>query len=120
VGGEERICRVNDDPIGSHLKFTWPAGAEDIAAAVAWVRTGSESAAQSRAHLPDGTFGWRGSRRRLCVAPGILQGEGRGVAGAIMLSGIYDLTATPLPIPNAAYFGANAYATTNNPRCRVC
>jgi len=33
--------------------------------------------------------------------------NGGGLAGAIMMSGIYDLTATPLADPERAYFGAD-------------
>jgi triacylglycerol lipase len=34
--------------------------------------------------------------------------KGGGLAGAIVISGIYDLTATPLADPERAYFGADA------------
>src|ERR1700704_5995509 len=54
----------------------WPAGAEDLAAAVQWVADK-------------------------------INERGGGPAGAILLSGIYDLTATPLADPERAYFGAD-------------
>jgi triacylglycerol lipase len=90
-------------------EFTWPAGAEDIATAVAWVsdRIGERGGNPARIYLMGHSAG------AVHVAdyvshPEFYKVKGSGLAGAIMLSGIYDLTATPLADPERAYFGANA------------
>jgi triacylglycerol lipase len=87
---------------------TWPAGAEDLAAAVQWV---SENIMQ-RGGDPVRIFLMGHSAGAIHVAsyvshPEFYKVKGGGLAGVIMLSGIYDLTATPAGDPEIAYFGAD-------------
>jgi triacylglycerol lipase len=86
----------------------WPAGAEDLAAAVQWV---SQNITQ-RGGDPVRIFLMGHSAGAVHVAsyvshPEFYKVKGGGLAGAIMLSGIYDLTATPAGAPEIAYFGAD-------------
>jgi acetyl esterase/lipase len=88
---------------------TWPAGAEDLAAAVQWV---SQNITE-RGGDPVRIFLMGHSAGAVHVAsyvshPEFYKVKGGGLAGAIMLSGIYDLTATPAGNPEIAYFGADA------------
>ena len=86
----------------------WPAGAEDVAAAVAWVsgKIGERGGDPARIYLMGHSAG------AVHVASYVSHPEfhkikGGGLAGAIMVSGIYDLTATPLAEPEHAYFGTD-------------
>ena len=86
----------------------WPAGAEDIASAVQWVsdRIAARGGDPARIYLMGHSAG------AVHVAsyvshPQFHKVTGGGLAGAIMVSGIYDLTATPLADPERAYFGAD-------------
>ena len=86
----------------------WPAGPEDLAAAVQWVseRIGERGGDPARIYLMGHSAG------AVHVAsyvshPEFHKVKGGGLAGAILLSGIYDLTATPLADPERAYFGAD-------------
>jgi acetyl esterase/lipase len=86
----------------------WPAGAEDMATAVRWVtdKIGERGGNPARIYLMGHSAG------AVHVAsyvshPGFHKVKGGGLAGAIMLSGIYDLTATPLADTGRAYFGAD-------------
>jgi acetyl esterase/lipase len=86
----------------------WPAGAEDLAAAVQWV---SQNITE-RGGDPVRIFLMGHSAGAVHVAsyvshPEFYKVKGGGLAGAIMLSGIYDLTATPAGNPEIAYFGAD-------------
>ena len=87
---------------------TWPAGAKDLAAAVAWIsgQIGERGGDAARIYLMGHSAG------AVHVASYVSHPEfhtvnGGGLAGAIMMSGIYDLTATPLADPERAYFGAD-------------
>ena len=89
-------------------QFPWPAGAEDIAAAVKWVseEIGERGGDPSRIYLMGHSAG------AIHVAsyvshPEFYKVKNGGVKGAIMLSAIYDLTATPLADPERAYFGSD-------------
>ncbi|WP_375415278.1 alpha/beta hydrolase [uncultured Bradyrhizobium sp.] len=87
---------------------TWPAGAEDLAAAVQWV---SQNITE-RGGDPVRVFLMGHSAGAVHVAsyvshPEFYKIRGGGLAGAIMLSGIYDLTATSAGDPEIAYFGAD-------------
>src|SRR4051812_22267444 len=87
---------------------TWPAGAEDLAAAVQWV---SQNILE-RGGDPVRIFLMGHSAGAVHVAsyvshPEFYKVKGSGLAGAIMLSGIYDLTATPAGNAEMAYFGAD-------------
>jgi len=86
----------------------WPAGAEDLAAAVKWVsdKIGERGGNAARIYLVGHSAG------AVHVAsyvshPEFHQMKGGGLAGAIMLSGIYDLTAAPLAETQRAYFGTD-------------
>jgi acetyl esterase/lipase len=88
---------------------TWPAGAEDLAAAVQWV----SQHITERGGDPVRIFLMGHSAGAVHVAsyvshPEFHKVKGGGLAGAIMLSGIYDLTATPAGAPEIAYFGAES------------
>jgi acetyl esterase/lipase len=89
-------------------KAPWPAGAEDIGSAVQWVAT---HVAQSGGD-PARVFLMGHSAGAVHVATYVAHPEfhkipGGGIAGAIMVSGIYDLTATPLGDQEMAYFGSD-------------
>ncbi|WP_291860801.1 alpha/beta hydrolase [Bradyrhizobium sp.] len=86
----------------------WPAGAEDLAAAVQWVsdRIGERGGDPARIYLMGHSAG------AVHVAsyvshPEFHRVKGGGLAGAIMISGNYDLTATPLADSGRAYFGTD-------------
>jgi triacylglycerol lipase len=87
----------------------WPAGAEDVAGVVQWV--GDNIAARggdsARVYLMGHSAG------AVHVASYVSHPEfhklkGGGLAGAIMVSGIYDLTSGGRGDPERAYFGADA------------
>jgi acetyl esterase/lipase len=87
----------------------WPAGAEDIASAIQWVskEIGERGGDPSRIYLMGHSAG------AIHVAsyvshPEFYKMKDGGVKGAIMVSGIYDLTAAPLTDPERAYFGSDA------------
>ena len=87
----------------------WPAGAEDVAAAVKWVseEIGERGGDASRIYLMGHSAG------AIHVAsyvshPEFYKVKNGGLKGAIMVSGIYDLTAAPLTDPERAYFGSDA------------
>jgi acetyl esterase/lipase len=86
----------------------WPSGAQDLAAAVQWVSAniGGHGGDPARIYLMGHSAG------AVHVAnyvshPEFYTVKGGGLAGAIMVSGIYDLTATPLADPERSYFGAD-------------
>jgi triacylglycerol lipase len=86
----------------------WPAGAEDLATVVQWVKDGISERGSNPARI----YLMGHSSGAVHVAsyvshPEFQKVKGGGLAGAIMLSGIYDLTATPLADPERAYFGAD-------------
>jgi acetyl esterase/lipase len=86
----------------------WPAGADDLAAVVKWV---SENIA-GRGGDPARIYLMGQSAGAVHVAayvshPELHQVKGGGLAGAIMVSGIYDLTGSPLGDPEIAYFGTD-------------
>jgi triacylglycerol lipase len=87
----------------------WPAGAEDVAAAVRWV--GENAAAHggdpARVYLMGHSAG------AVHVASYVAQTQfhgpkGIGLAGAILVSGLYDLTAMSVGGPLLAYYGDDA------------
>ncbi|QWG15326.1 alpha/beta hydrolase [Bradyrhizobium sediminis] len=86
----------------------WPAGAEDLATAVQWIsdKIGERGGDPGRIYLMGHSAG------AVHVAsyvshPEFHKVKGGGLAGAIMVSGIYDVTATPLADSGRAYFGAD-------------
>lgn len=87
----------------------WPAGAEDVAAAVKWVsdEIGERGGDPSRIYLMGHSAG------AIHVAsyvshPEFYKVKNGGLKGAIMVSALYDLTAAPLTDPERAYFGSDA------------
>jgi triacylglycerol lipase len=87
----------------------WPAGVEDVASAVKWV---SDNIA-SRGGDPARVFLMGHSAGAVHVASYVSHPEfdkvsGGGVKGAIMVSGLYDLTADPVGGPEQSYFGKDA------------
>ncbi|HEX7922966.1 MAG TPA: alpha/beta hydrolase [Bradyrhizobium sp.] len=88
--------------------FPWPAGAEDMGAIVQWV---AENIA-SRGGDPRRIFLMGQSAGAVHVASYVSHSEfhkvkGGGLAGAIMVSGIYDLTASPAGDAELAYYGSD-------------
>ncbi|WP_050625757.1 alpha/beta hydrolase [Bradyrhizobium viridifuturi] len=88
--------------------FPWPAGAEDVGAVVQWV---SENIAP-RGGDPSRIFLMGQSAGAVHVASYVSRAEfhkvkGSGLAGAIMVSGIYDLTASPAGDAELAYYGSD-------------
>ena len=87
----------------------WPSAAEDLAAAIEWV---SDKIAE-RGDNPAQIYPMGHSAGAVHVAsyvshPEFYKVKGGGLAGAILVSGIYDLTATPAGDPERAYFGTDA------------
>jgi triacylglycerol lipase len=87
----------------------WPSGAEDIASAVQWIanKIGERGGDPAHVYLMGHSAG------AVHVAtyvshPEFQKIKGGGLAGAIMVSGLYDLTAAPLGDPERAYFGADS------------
>jgi triacylglycerol lipase len=88
--------------------FPWPAAAEDMAAIVQWV---SETIG-ARGGDPARIFLMGQSAGAVHVAsyvshPEFHKVKGGGLAGAIMVSGIYDLTASPAGDAELAYYGSD-------------
>jgi acetyl esterase/lipase len=86
----------------------WPSGAEDVASAVQWVadKIGERGGDPARIYLMGHSAG------AVHVAsyvshPEFYKMKGGGLAGAILVSGFYDLTAMQLGNPERAYFGAD-------------
>jgi acetyl esterase/lipase len=86
----------------------WPSGAEDVASAVQWVadKIGERGGDPARIYLMGHSAG------AVHVAsyvshPEFYKKKGGGLAGAILVSGLYDLTAMQLGNPERAYFGAD-------------
>jgi acetyl esterase/lipase len=90
-------------------QYPWPAGAEDVATAVKWV---SEEISE-RGGDPSRIYLMGHSAGAIHVAsyvshPEFYKVKNGGLKGAIMVSGIYDLTASPLTEPERKYFGDDA------------
>jgi acetyl esterase/lipase len=89
-------------------KSPWPAAAEDIAGAVQWAAVNVPQSGGDPARL----FLMGHSAGAVHVASYLAHPEfhkirGGGLAGAIMVSGIYDLTGSPLGDAELAYFGSD-------------
>jgi triacylglycerol lipase len=89
-------------------QFPWPAGAEDVATAVQWV---SENIS-SRGGDPARIYLMGHSAGAIHVAdylshPEFFKVKGGGLAGAIMVSAIYEFTAAASTDPERAYFGTD-------------
>jgi acetyl esterase/lipase len=88
------------------LQSPWPAGAEDIALAVEWVagNIGSRGGDGSRIYLLGHSAGATHVASYVSH-PEFYRVKDGGIKAAIMLSGLYDLTASVLRAPEKAYFG---------------
>ena len=88
------------------LQSPWPAGAEDIALAVKWVagNIGSRGGDRSRIYLLGHSAGATHVASYVSH-PEFYRVKDSGIKAAIMLSGLYDLTASVLRPPEKAYFG---------------
>lgn len=89
-------------------QFVWPAGPEDLAVVVQWV---SEKIAE-RGGDPARIFLMGQSAGAIHVAgyvshPEFHKVKGGGLAGAVMVSGLYDLAASPAGDAEIAYFGSD-------------
>ncbi len=88
----------------------WPAGSEDVGAAVQWVadNIAGRGGNGSRIFLMGHSAG--ASHVAGYVShPEFYRVKGGGLAGAIMVSGIYDLATWPYGgVPETAYYGADA------------
>ncbi|MDP3693181.1 alpha/beta hydrolase [Bradyrhizobium sp.] len=86
----------------------WPAGAQDLATAVRWIsdRIGERGGDPARIYLMGHSAG--AVHVSSYVAHPEFHGvKGGGLAGAIMVSGIFDMTAMPLSETQRAYFGSD-------------
>lgn len=79
---------------------TWPAGSEDVGSAVSFLRGG----VQQHGGDPDRIFVMGQSAGAVHVA-GYVAASGAGLAGAIMVSGIYDVARAERNPFQAAYYG---------------
>jgi acetyl esterase/lipase len=125
VGGDKRkpgspfydnimLWAVKNGFVGVNMTYRlapqamWPSGAEDVASAVQWVadKIGERGGDPARIYLMGHSAG------AVHVAsyvshPEFYKVKGGGLAGAILVSGLYDLTAMQLGNPERAYFGAD-------------
>ncbi len=85
---------------------SWPAGAQDLASAVRWIldKIGERGGDPARIYLMGHSAG-AVHVSSYVSHPEFHEVKGGGLAGAIMVSGIYDLTAMPLAETQIAYFG---------------
>jgi acetyl esterase/lipase len=108
------LWAVNNGFVGVNATYRlapqspYPAGAEDLGAVVAWVasKIGERGGDPARIYLMGHSAG------AVHVAnyvshPEFYKVRDGGLAGAVMVSGIYDLTASPLGDPEIAYFGSD-------------
>jgi acetyl esterase/lipase len=109
------LWAVNNGFVGVNATYRlapqspYPAGAEDLAAVVAWVagKIGERGGDPARIYLMGHSAG------AVHVAnyvshPEFYKVRDGGLAGAVMVSGIYDLNASPLGDPEIAYFGSDS------------
>jgi triacylglycerol lipase len=89
-------------------QFKWPAGPEDLASVVQWVteKIGERGGDPARVFLMGQSAG------AIHVASYVSHREfhkvkGGGLAGSVMVSGLYDLTASPAGDAEIAYFGSD-------------
>jgi triacylglycerol lipase len=86
----------------------WPAGAEDVGSAVQWVsqQIRERGGDPSRIYLMGHSAGAIHAASYVSH-PEFHKVQGGGLAGAIFVSGIYDLTAGPVGDPERAYYGTD-------------
>jgi acetyl esterase/lipase len=86
----------------------WPAGPEDLAAVVQWVsdKIGERGGDPGRIFLMGQSAG-AVHVASYVAHPEFHKVKGGGLAGAVMVSGIYDLNASPVGDAEIAYFGSD-------------
>jgi len=87
----------------------WPAGVEDVASAVQWVSANiaARGGDPARVYLMGHSAG--ATHVATYVShPEFSKVDGGGIKGAIMVSGLYDLTANEPGNPEKSYFGTDA------------
>ncbi|MGH8148745.1 MAG: alpha/beta hydrolase [Steroidobacteraceae bacterium] len=90
-------------------QFPWPAGAEDVAAAVAWLRDHIGAyGGDPRRIFAMGTSAGAVHVASYVAHPQFHLGGVAGIAGAILMSGMYDLANAPRSPMQIAYFGEDA------------
>jgi acetyl esterase/lipase len=84
----------------------WPAGAMDVGAAVAWIRTHitAHGGDPARIYLM-GTSAGAAHAAAYAVNARFHAGDDAAIAGLILLSGLYDMVAAPTNDLKIAYFG---------------
>jgi acetyl esterase/lipase len=89
-------------------QFPWPAGAEDLATVVAWVagKIGERGGDPARIY-PMGHSAGAAHVASYVSHPEFHKVRGGGTAGAIMVSGLYDLTANSAGVSYSVYFGTD-------------
>ena len=87
----------------------WPAGAEDLGAAIRWVgeHVATHGGDPARVFLMGHSAGAAHVAGYVAYRPAHGQ-RGLGLAGAILVSGVYDLTSMQPGGPEKAYFGEDA------------
>lgn len=84
----------------------WPAGAMDVGAAVAWVRAhAAEYGGDPNRIILMGTSAGAAHAAAYAVNPRFHAGSNAGLAGLVLLSGLYDMVSAPATEPKIAYFG---------------
>jgi triacylglycerol lipase len=123
VGGDKRnpgtpyndnvaLWAVRHGLIGVNMTYRlapqsrWPSGAADVGAALNWVRTNiaGHGGDPERVFLM-GTSAGAVHVASFVTRPQLHASAGPGIAGAILLSGIYDLTKFPPNPMHSAYYG---------------
>jgi acetyl esterase/lipase len=86
----------------------WPLAEEDVASAVLWVseKIGERGGDPARIYLMGHSAGATHIAGYVSH-PEFYKVKGGGLAGAIFVSGLYDLAATPVSDPEQAYFGSD-------------
>jgi len=108
------LAAAHADVVGVNVTYRlapqhpWPAGAQDVGAAVRWVRDhiASYGGDPKRIYLMGHSAGAVHVASYLAF-PAFQQG-GLGLAGAILVSGLYEFETIPPGPPERAYFGAKA------------
>jgi acetyl esterase/lipase len=87
-------------------QFPWPAGAEDVAAAVAWVRKSiAEYGGDPQRIFLMGTSAGAAHAASYIVHRAFHPPSGLGIAGAMLFSGLYNLMHVPRNPFQLAYYG---------------
>ncbi|HTX23934.1 MAG TPA: alpha/beta hydrolase [Steroidobacteraceae bacterium] len=87
-------------------QFPWPAGAEDVAAALSWVRRNiADHGGDPRRIFLMGTSAGAAHAASYVAHREFQSAGAAGIGGAILLSGMYDLTIAPRNPFQIAYYG---------------